>query len=159
MGMQTLGAAGTFFRDMTDDYGFLPYPKLDESQKNYRCLVTDIVLLGAISGASQNLDITGAVLEALGSETYRSVTPAWYETALKVKYSRDDISAQIIDIIHDSMTTDFIYAYNASLSKIGVVMRTLVGNNSTDYISAVTGLETAVSTQLAGIVEAYEKAN
>ena len=117
------------------------------------------MLLGAISGASQNLDITGAVLEALGSETYRSVTPAWYETALKVKYSRDDISAQIIDIIHDSMTTDFIYAYNASLSKIGVVMRTLVGNNSTDYISAVTGLETAVSTQLAGIVEAYEKAN
>jgi len=159
VGMQTLGAAGTFFRDMTDDYGFLPYPKLDESQKNYRCLVTDIVLLGAVSGASQNLDIAGAVLEALGSETYRSVTPAWYETALKVKYSRDDISAQIIDIIHDAMTTDFIYACNASLSKIGVVMRTLVGNNSTDYISAVAGLETAVSTQLAEIVEAYEKAN
>lgn len=159
VGMQSLGSAGAFFRDMTDDYGFLPYPKLDESQTDYRCLVTDIVLLGAISGASQNLDITGAVLEALCAETYRTVTPAWYETALKIKYSRDDLSAQIIDIIHDSMITDFIYAYNASLSKIGVIMRTLVGNNSTDYTSAVSALETAVSTQLAEIVEAYEKTN
>lgn len=126
-----------YLRDMKSDFGMLPYPKLDEDQAEYRSLVHDGALVGSVNGSSQNLDMVGATLEALCAETYRTVTPVWYETALKVKYSRDDISSQMIDLIHDSMTTNFIYAYNFTLSDIGMVYRTLVTNNKTDYVSAV----------------------
>ncbi len=142
-------------RDMKEDFGFLPYPKFDEEQTAYRSLVHDAVLLGGISGACQNLDMVGAVIEALNAETYRSVTPAWYETALKVKYSRDDISAQMIDLIHDSSSTNFIYAYNYALNGAGLLYRDLCTNNKTDYASAVKRVEKSAVKNLDNIIEIF----
>lgn len=124
-------------RDMECDFGILPCPKFDEAQENYRTLVHDGGYLGAVNGNSANLDIVGAVLEALSSETYRSVTPTYYETALKVKYTRDDTSTQMIDMIHDTLMTNFIYAYNYALSDIGLQYRKLITNNSKEYVSTI----------------------
>ena len=156
LGMRQLTSAKSL-RDMTDDFGFLPYPKLDEAQEAYHGLVADIVLLGAIPTSSLNTDMAGAVLEALNAETYRSVVPLWYETALKIKYARDDISSQIIDLIHDSVYTSFLYAYSPCLDTAGVFMRSLVENNSTDYVSTVTKLAKSLQKRLDGINEAFEQ--
>ena len=142
-------------RDMEQDYGFLPHPKYDESQAEYRTLVHDTALLGGISVASQNLDMMGAVLEVLGVESYRTVTPAWYETALKVKYTRDDISAQIIDLINETATTNFIYAYNFAINGLGNVYRDLVTAGSSDYVSTVEKKLSAGETKLNAIIEAF----
>ncbi len=158
MGINTLNSAAGL-RDMKDDYGFLPYPKLTADQENYRALVADIVLLGAIPVTTQNLDKAGAILEALSSETYRTLVPAWYETALKVKYSRDDISARIIDIVHDAMTTDFIYAYSPQLMNLGTIMRTQVNNNNNTYTSEIARLEKALNKMLNKLIEAYNENN
>ena len=155
LGNSNLGSAKNL-RDMKDDFGFLPYPKFDEEQEAYKNLVHDANMLGAISVASQNLDIVGAVLEALSAETYRYVTPAWYETALKVKYSRDDLSSQMIDLIHDSATTHFLYAYNYALNNIGLVYRDLVTKNNTDYASAIKSKEKAATKLLEKVIAAFE---
>ncbi|MBQ3707170.1 MAG: hypothetical protein II889_04585 [Clostridia bacterium] len=156
LGLQSLGTA-KWYRDMEDDYGFLPYPKLDETQRAYHSLVADNALIGSIPSASLNLDKIGAVLEVLASETWRTVMPAWYETSLKIKYSRDNIAAQIIDLIHDSTTTNFIYAYSNPLSGTGQIMREMVANNSTDYASAVARKEKVAKKSLERLVAAYEK--
>ena len=140
---------------MEQDFGFLPHPKYDEEQEEYHSLVHDTALLGCIPSSSVNLDITGAVIEALNAESYRTVTPAWYETALKVKYARDDISGQMIDIIHDSLTTNFIYAYNYALNSIGLVYRELITANSTDYASAVQKKLKAAETKLDELVDIF----
>ena len=146
-------------REMKDAFGILPYPKFDEEQKEYRSLVHDAGLIGAVNGCSGNLDMAGAVLEALCAETYRSVTPVWYETALKIKYTRDDISAQMIDLIHDSITTNFIYAYNYALSDIGLQYRTLITNNSTDYVSRVEKQLKAAEKSLKELTDVFSGAN
>jgi len=143
------------YRDMEDDFGILPYPKLNEEQENYNCLVADIACPGAIPSTSQNLDIIGAVLEALASESYRTVVPAWYETALKIKYTRDNISAQVIDIIHDASFSDFMHAYNAKLGGIGTSMRDLVNKKSTNYASTVASREKGAVKALNKLVEAF----
>ena len=156
LGLQSLGTA-KWYRDMEDDYGFLPYPKLDENQHAYHSLVADNALIGSIPSASQNLDKIGAVLEVLSSETYKTVMPAWYETSLKIKYSRDNIAAQIIDLIHDSTTTNFIYAYSNPLSGTGQIMREMVANNNTDYASAVARKEKVSKKSLDKVIAAYEK--
>ncbi len=156
LGISTISAAKSF-RDMEDDFSFLPYPKLTEAQEHYNCVVADIVAPGAVPGTSLNLDMAGAVIEALSSESYRSVLPTYYETALKIKYSRDDITSQIIGIIHDASYTDFLYAYSSSLGGIGVIMRDLVAKNSTDYMSLVSKKEKSVNKYLEKLITAYEE--
>ncbi len=124
-------------RDMECDFGILPCPKYDEEQTAYRTLMYDGGFIGAVNGNSANLDLVGATLEALNAETYRSVTPVYYETALKVKYTRDDTSAKMIDMIHDSLMTNFIYAYNYALSDIGLQYRKLITTKSKEYVSTI----------------------
>ncbi len=125
------------FRDMEDDFGFLPSPKLDEAQEYYRNLVGDCNLFTVIPVTCVKAEMAAAVLEALNAQTYRTVTPAWYEVTLKCKYSRDLISSDIIDLIHDSIYTDFLFAYSPMVSQMGQVMRDLVTNNNTNYASNV----------------------
>ena len=144
-------------RDMTSSYGIIPNPKLDAEQENYRSLVHDAAMLTAISGSSLNLDMAGAVLEALCSETYRTVVPAYYETALKIKYSRDELSAQMIDLIHDSMYTSFIYTFNYSVGNIGIIYRELVAGQKQDYVSAVTSRINSSQKSLDKLYEEFTK--
>jgi len=142
-------------RDMEDEYGFLPYPKFDEEQSEYRSLVHDTAFLGAVPVSSLNTDMIGAVIEALNAETYRRVTPAWYETSLKIKYARDMMSTEMIDLIHDSSTTNFIYAYGYALNNIGTMYRGLVSNKSTNVASTVKTLERAAIKKLDKIIDAF----
>ncbi len=90
-------------RDMEDDFGFLPYPKFDAEQKEYRTLVHDTAQLSCVPVSSDSIDISGAVLEALSAESYR----------------------------------------------------TLLTNNSTDYVSAVQKLLAAGETKLAEQIKAF----
>ena len=86
---------------------------------------------------------------------YRSVTPAWYETALKVKYSRDDLSSQMIDLIKDSATTNFIYAYNYAINGMGLIYRDLVTKKNTDYASALKTKEKAGLKNLEKVLDVF----
>ena len=142
-------------RDMECDFGILPSPKFDEAQTTYRTLVHDGGYIGAVNGNSANLDAAGAILEALNAETYRSVTPTYYETALKVKYTRDDTSAQMIDMIHDTLMTNFIYAYNYALNDIGLQYRTLITNKSKDYVSQIEKTLKGAEQKLEILAEAF----
>ena len=157
LGNATLNGAYSL-REMESDFGMIPYPKLDAEQENYRALVHDGTLILSVNGASQNLDILGAVLEAMCAETYRTLTPAWYETALKIKYTRDNLSAQMIDLIHDSITTNFIFAYNYAINDIGMVYRSLVTANSKDYVSTVKSKEKSAQASLDALYELFTTA-
>ncbi len=149
-------STSTSLRDMEDDYGFLPSPKIYEDQEEYYGLVHDTALLTGISSLAKDLDMVGAVLEALSAESYRIVTPAWYESALKLKYARDDISSQVIDLMRESMSTNFIFAYNGSLNGIGQVYRGLITKNSSDYVSTVQSKLPAAEQKLAELVAVYK---
>lgn len=155
LGNGMLGTAEAL-RDMEQDFGFLPHPKLTEAQEGYRTLVHDQALLGCIPVTNGNTKMTGAVLEALCSESYRTVIPAYYESALKLKYARDDISSQMIDLLNASMATDFIYVYNASLSNIGTVFRTMVGNGTVALASYMKKLEPAAAKNLQNLIDTFK---
>ena len=146
-------------RDMEDDFGMMPYPKLDETQEDYRSLVHDTQSFGVVPLNCAHPEETGAVIEAMSSETWKTLTPTYYETALKVKYARDEISAQMIDIIHDSISTEFAFVYYASLSNAGMIYRTLVTNNSGDFMSEWAKLQTSAEAALEKLNAAYLEAN
>ena len=113
----------------------MPYPKYDPKQEGYLSLVHDTAMIGGVPISSLNHDLVGAVLEAGGAESYRNVYPAYYETSLKVKYVRDTLSAQIVDLIKATKGTNFIYAYTLSLGEIGTIYRTLISNKNSGFAS------------------------
>lgn len=148
--------SANLLRDMKADYGIIPFPKLDETIDGYRSLVHDSAELVSVVSTCDKTDAVFAAIEALAAENYKTVTPAYYETALKTKYIRDDISGEIIDIIHDAGTTDFAYANNISLAKVGLIMRTMMEKKSSDIASEYAKMKNSAESGLADLVSRYK---
>ncbi len=109
------------FQEIAADYIPLPFPKWDESD-DYGTISRVLHLTNCIMRSSPNASMAGAVLECMASVGYSVITPAYFETALKIKYSdATPESRQTFDIIRDSVVFDFgyycqyVYAGTASL--------------------------------------------
>ena len=57
-------------------------------------------------------DMAGAVLEAIASGNSRTASPAYFEIAMKTKFSSDEDTARMYDIIHSGMKLDFGYIFS-----------------------------------------------
>ena len=141
------------YRDLTFDYGVLPYPKYDDSQENYKTTVLTTYSVVTIPVDSKDKDRAAAVCEALAYESYNSVTPAYFETALKVKYARDNDSAQMFDIIREGISFDFGYIYTLPLEGISDEFKNAV-TTSDSWASRIASKENAFKEKLASLVEA-----
>ena len=96
-------------RSMNDDYGILPYPKLDEEQEEYSTFLlgrTGIAMLPA-DIAPEKLDMVGYVLDALNDYSYKYLRPAIYDLSLNTKGTRDEQSLEMIELIMASRNYDF----------------------------------------------------
>lgn len=79
-------------------FGTIPFPKYDSAQENYGSS-TRSTFSGLGIPKCGNAEYADIILEAFSSESYRTVSPAYYEIAMKDKYSRDSVSAQMYDMI------------------------------------------------------------
>lgn len=97
----------SYFREMESDFGILPQFKYSESVDKYYCNVAGSVALLIIPvTAAENTDFISIVIEAMSAEGYRQVRPVYYETVLKVKFTRDTESEAMIDYITDGRVFD-----------------------------------------------------
>ncbi len=143
-------------RQMEDDFGILPMPKLDDAQAEYTTSAHNGFSSAAIPSTCMYADKVAAVMEALCSESYRYVTPAYYETALKVKYSRDDETSQMLDMIRDSVKFDFAYIYNASLGTPMTQFRALVMKSVDTAASTIAANMKTCNKKLEEMLEMYD---
>lgn len=116
-------------RDMTDDYGILPLPKLDESQENYGTTPQDSYNAMGVMRNIDNPEMVGATMELLAAESWKTVRPEYCENTMKYRYMRDSESGQIFDIIVDSVFFDYSMIFCASLNNLGTIMRPELQNN------------------------------
>lgn len=96
---------GTFYRSLQFDYGIIPYPKYNEEQTKYYTRVEG----GTpqfVPATTPTPDFSGAMLEALACESANIVIPAYYEISLKIKYTRDDRSVQMLEMIMNNRVYD-----------------------------------------------------
>ena len=142
-------------REMENDYGIIPFPMFDESQGSYKAVVHDIATLMCLPQNCQIVDEVCAMLEAMAYYSYYNVTPAYYETALKTKYTRDAISSQTIDIIHDNNMTDIAYVYGGSFNSLGYLFREMVSGNNFNFVSKYQGKEAAAITNMTKLIDQY----
>ncbi len=150
-----------YMRDLDVDFTVIPYPKYDESQESYLSVAHDDSIIVCVPTTCTKLDAATAVMEHFAFEGYKSILPAYYEVALKLKYTRDstDEAIQMLDIIHDNATTDFGYIYSTALDSIGHIERNLMKNQKADFASTFEKSEKRLLKSLEKFIDQYMESN
>ena len=147
-----------YLRDMENDFGIIPMPKLDENQPEYNVFTHDGCSAFSIPITCGVMNETAALLEALSAESYRTVTPAYFETALKGKYSRDSETGHMLDIIVSGVYLDLTYIYGQNLGTPIDTMRGILGGQSAceKAASTMAKKESSILKSMDKIITAYE---
>lgn len=144
----------TYFRDMKTDFGILPYPKYSESQENYYhtigswhsvflCVPVDV----------SDPECTGIICEALAAEGYYTITPAYYEKTLVGKFTRDEESGEMLDIILASRVYDLGWYYQIGGYNEGIM--NLLRKYNSDFTSMYEKSTAAAQTLIDKINSAF----
>lgn len=122
-------------RDMKDDFGIIPWPKFDESVDKYYTNVDAGCNLIIVPITQTNTECISAVVEALAYDSYVNVLPTYYDVVLQTKYTRDEESPLMLDIIREGRVYDIGYFYdNAALTyEINSIGRFLVHEPSPNF--------------------------
>lgn len=150
-----LGATVDTLRDMKDDFGVIPYPKWDEAQENYSTMVDGFHEVLCIPVTAPDLERSGIITEALCAESYKKVMPAYYETALKTKYTRDSESIAMIDLVVNSRVFDLGYFYDG-WKGASFIFERLVHDNNTNFESYWAANESSITTHYQKVIDYFE---
>lgn len=142
------------FRDMEDDFGLLPFPKYDEMQENYYSHASAHSSLLGIPVTNPDPDRTALILEALVIEGYNTIRPALYDIAFKVKNTRDDDSAEMLDIILEGRTGDFADIYD-EWGLVYTLDHIVARRNSADFASFYAANEAATLNRLSNAIDVF----
>ncbi len=145
----------TMMRDADVEFGILPYPKYDDAQDAYYSRIEGCELFG-IPLSQTNTEMVGVLLEAMACASYHEVVPAYYDVALKVKYTRDNDSAQMLDIVFQNRVFDYGDTILADQLRDGV-LRQKFEKDDRNVVSALTSVEGPVTSKLADINEGFTK--
>jgi ABC-type glycerol-3-phosphate transport system substrate-binding protein len=103
-------------KEMDSEYGIIPFPKYDANQAEYVSATRDSHSGMMVANNIVNPDLVGTTIEALCMYGYTEVTPAYYETTLKLKYLSDETAMSMLDLIRDNVDFDFAILYTVPLS-------------------------------------------
>jgi len=137
---------------MEDDFGVLPLPKYDSEQENYvHQVFTDYSLGYVIPNTCDDFEKVGIISEYLAYLGHKIMVPAYYDSYLLGRVSRDIQSEKSFDIIFSTKKYDIGFAYN--WQGIASTIQMAVEKNG-GFISSV---ETKLSGAQKAADELYEK--
>ncbi len=133
----------SYLRDADIDIGVIPYPKLDETQESYASFIGGDVAVTGIPVSCQNTALASAVLEAMASGGYRSVTTTDIDGVFKGKYSRDEETVEMIDLILNTSKAELLVMIGLSgnpwYSDIGKICQNGSGEIASTYAAGLSG--------------------
>ncbi len=103
---QELNDVKNYLKDATFDFAVVPYPMYNEDQQNYYSITGYWVTIFSIPYNVKDTGMSEAVLEALGSDAYRTLTPTVYTNAFQYRFLETLENAEMLDLIHDSIVYD-----------------------------------------------------
>ena len=121
-------------RDAEFEFGILPYPLYDDTQEEYNNLIsTGLVSSTSIPNTCENMEVVGVTLEAMAYYSTTTLTPAYYDNALKTRYVRDEESGDMLDIIFATRVYDLGYIFN--WGNAGSMVTNMYTAKQTEYAS------------------------
>ena len=130
-----------YLRDIETDFGILPFPKFDETQEEYGHAVSawHSEFLCVPRGVA-DLSRTGLVLEVLAYQGKKLLTPAYYEKTLVGQYTRDEESADMLDIIFATRVFDVGIYYDLGGYKDKICSMLRLGDTLTNVYETNRGV-------------------
>ena len=136
-------------------YGVVPIPKYDENQERYYTTVGNPFTLYEIMLDCEETEMVTATIEALAQQGYELTTPAIFEVNMKYKYSANDQTSQVFDIIRSSIVFDLGRIFGANLSTMSeIYSKTCINNQS--WATAAAGQSKMVGRMLNKLLESFD---
>ncbi|MBQ8642572.1 MAG: hypothetical protein IJ480_10185 [Clostridia bacterium] len=143
-------------KDMEDTYGILPLPKFDEAQQAYYTNAWDQFSVFSVPVTAEDPEFVGILYEALSAETWRSVYPAYYDTALKSRYSAEANVAKIVDLIMEGRKFEFSFQFGNELQDLPYMFRAMLRDKTTDIASRYNAIESKLKESIKVMYSYYE---
>jgi len=141
-------------RAMEDDFAVLPLPKYDESQDTYLSRTYDSTFF-MVPVTQDDIEFSGAVLDAMACIGHYDLLPVYVETVLKEKASRDADSMKCIQICFDNRTLDFGEAFLFDHFGDQTIFDQVMRRNEFNTASFFTKRQKNVDKQLEKIIDAF----
>ena len=137
--------------ELSFNWGLLPYPKLDEEQENYNSFLQR-ACHALIPVTAPDLARSGALLEAISSETYRSLVPEYCEVSLKVRYSPDDNVSRMFDLAKNNIVYDPGEIFNDLLGYPSSTIRDYMMNDES-WATKVASISSQLNEKMSTVCE------
>ncbi len=144
------------YREMEDDFGIIPRPKLDESQEIYYSTTNDSCSMMCVPITAPDPDYSGFILEALCRESTDTIAWAYYDVALQGKYARDEQSLEMIHLIRENITLDFGRCFSMSTGISPSCYVTFIRNGSADFASWYAENESTMQAKLDAFLDCFK---
>ena len=138
-------------RSMTDEFGVLPLPKYDEEQEEYYTVVDGGADIMAIPTTVSNIEMVGAITEAMSALSYTDVIPVYMGIALEQKGTRDENSIVMLRNILDSRVIDFAYLFDGF--KGWVMKLPNIIKNESNIVSTIESNRNTIEAYYQSVVE------
>lgn len=151
-GRGMLGVAqASMFKDIKNagwHYSILPLPKLDAEQDIYYSALGFGYTYYTIPVTAKDSSLSGAVTEALASDSYRRTTPQVFTITFKSRYSNDSLDSEMFDIIKSGIITDSARIFSSSFiwseSCLGLLRNCVINDSSEKWVSDITGYRESI---------------
>ncbi|MBR5870246.1 MAG: extracellular solute-binding protein [Clostridia bacterium] len=157
--VRELDFARTDFRELEDSYTIVPMPKLDDTQKNYSVAAYNGASLWGIPADNPDTASALIVMEAMAAESYKNVTPTYFNTCLQEKYARNEETLEMLDLIRNSLYLDAEYLYKSSVGKTYYMVRDMVSTKKYDVASHMAKQEKSILAEIEKTVALLESLN
>lgn len=117
-----LYTADLYNHDDATYYHVLPLPKLDSTQTNYMTGVHDNLTIYGVSRYSNCPQLAAATLELMAYYSHDTLRNEFYNTFLRDCEHEDDVR-DMLELMHNTTRTDFVYAWGGSLDNISRIFR------------------------------------
>ena len=138
--------------------GIVPVPKLEATQENYQTNLGNSFSIYAVNNNSKLAEIAVTTLEAMGSENYRSVTPAVFEVTMKQRYADDAQSSRMYDILRSTVSFDMGRLFSAHFSNYTSksFRVTTLSTNPSGFLTLVEARSKGIKKNLETLMKAFE---
>ena len=145
------------YREMENDFGILPYPKLNTAQTDYYTTVapynSQFICMPLIQNDAER---AGTITEALAYYGKKIVTPAYYDVNLIGQSTRDEESEDMLKIIFDNLVFDIGYYYQIGPYNKELIY--MVREYDTNFASRYDSKKNIAENMLGVINEYYQRA-
>mgnify|MGYP000059592956 FL=1 len=121
-------------------YSILPFPKSSEAQKDYYSALGFGHSFYGIPVSAADPEMSGAVLECLASESYRTTTPEIFQRVFR-HYTFDEPDWRIFNLIKAGIISDhariFSERFSWSKSVLGMMRSCVINNTAGSFLAKV----------------------